>query len=159
MNRKQLENLYKVNGLIDYRLRNTEDLLKVLGIDFADVKGYATLDDLNKVNYERFIVRFFNGWGFEPKMTILPKGIYWVEDIERLIDKEDYCVIVGGTIKSIDKNGVKTVIHDWNSKEDEYKNCKSYNDKPKYYLRFEYTMGEENNKEWLHVTEQGTEWY
>lgn len=40
MNRRQLENLYKVNGLEDFRLRNTDDLLKVHGINYKGVAGY-----------------------------------------------------------------------------------------------------------------------
>lgn len=44
MNRNQIENLYKENGLNDYKLRNTEDLLKVYVIGFKAVGGYNRLD-------------------------------------------------------------------------------------------------------------------
>ena len=39
MNRFQLEKLYEVNGLKDYKLKTTDDLLKTHGIDFKEVAG------------------------------------------------------------------------------------------------------------------------
>lgn len=38
MNRFQLENLYQANGLTDYKLRNTKDLLKVHGINYKSIE-------------------------------------------------------------------------------------------------------------------------
>ena len=58
MNRFQLEKLYEVNGLKDYKLKTTDDLLKTHGLDFKEVAGYTRLDDLNKLLYEKFIVNF-----------------------------------------------------------------------------------------------------
>jgi len=48
MNRTQLEKIYKYNGIKDFMLRNTEDLLKIHGVDFKTVDGYNRLDDLNR---------------------------------------------------------------------------------------------------------------
>jgi len=84
MNRSQVENLYKVNGLYDYKLKSTEDLLKVHGVDFQEVNGYKRLDDLDKQLYKKFIVNIFNGLGLESRATLVPKGIYFVEDIDYL---------------------------------------------------------------------------
>jgi hypothetical protein len=57
MERFQVENLYKVNGLDDYRLRNTSDLLKVHGIDYRAIRGYDGLDDINKaVEYLQYTI-------------------------------------------------------------------------------------------------------
>src|SRR5665647_2293196 len=61
MNRIQLENLYKVNGLKDYRLRNTEDLHRVHSIDFKAVDGYSKLESLQFIlalSIFRFIYLF-----------------------------------------------------------------------------------------------------
>lgn len=40
MNRLQIENIYKLNGITDYKLKSTDDLLKCHGIDFK--KGIQT---------------------------------------------------------------------------------------------------------------------
>lgn len=63
MNRSQLENLYKVNGLTDYKLNTADDLLRVHGIDYKAVNGYSGLDDLNRAIYAKFIINFFNAQG------------------------------------------------------------------------------------------------
>jgi len=76
MNRKQIENLYMVNGLKDYKLKNTDNLLNIHGIDFKEVNGYDTLDDTNKTIFKRFIINFFNAWGLVDRTFIIPKGIY-----------------------------------------------------------------------------------
>jgi hypothetical protein len=75
MNRNQIENIYKANGLDDYQLRNTIDLLKVHGIDTKAVEGYDSLDDINKALYEKFIINFLNRWGMEARATIIPERI------------------------------------------------------------------------------------
>jgi len=86
--RFQIEKMYEINGLKDYKLKTTGDLLKVHGIDFKEVRGYNRLDDLNRVIYEKFIVNLFNGLGLESRATMIPEGIYYVEDIGYLA-KED----------------------------------------------------------------------
>ncbi len=80
MTRIQLENIYKANGLNDYKLKTTEDLLKVHGIDFKAIKGYSELDDLNKAIFEKFILKFFNALGFDRRTVLVPKGIYRTEE-------------------------------------------------------------------------------
>jgi len=37
VNRSQLENIYNMNGLKDYRLKTTDDLLKTHGINFKAI--------------------------------------------------------------------------------------------------------------------------
>ncbi|MCO5388852.1 MAG: hypothetical protein NHB14_27215 [Desulfosporosinus sp.] len=105
MNRFQLEKLYEVNGLKDYRLRTTDDLLRVHGIDFKSVDGYSRLDDVNKMLYERFIVNYFNGFGLDTRLTMIPKGIYFVEDFDYLVKEnpeDDYWNVSGGLVMAID---------------------------------------------------------
>ncbi|OCZ50866.1 hypothetical protein [Dehalobacter sp. TeCB1] len=150
MNVSQLKKIYEVNDLKDYELRNTEDLLKVHGIDFRDMAGYNRLDDLNKQLYSKFIVNFFNQQGLKSRISLIPKGIYFVEEIEYLIkeDPEDESwLIVGGLIKSIDKNGLKSVLHEW--KNEDYNHMVFTENKPKIYLRFEYLH--RGRDEWIRV--------
>jgi len=157
VNRSQLENIYNMNGLKDYRLKTTDDLLKTHGINFKAIDGYTRLDDLNKLLYEKFIVNMFNGLGLDSRMTMIPKGIYFVEDFDYVLKEnldDDYFTVVGGLIMDVDKNGLRTVHRSW--QDDGYKHLEAIKGKTKTYLRFEY---EDNERaEWLHVVDPKT-WY
>lgn len=164
MNRRQLENLYEVNGITDYKLKNTEDLLKTHGIDFKAVEGYNRLDDLNKQIYEKFIINIFNAMGLESRAELVPEGIYYVEDIAYLVKsnpEEDYFTVAGGVVYAIDRSGFKTVLRKWI--DEDYKHLEITESETRNYLRFEYEHGSYEDgtprKEWLHVTENGTQWY
>ena len=157
MDRNQLENIYLENGLMDFKLRTTDDLLKVHGIDFKTVDGYNRLDDLNKSIYENFIIKFFNGQGLEHR-DIVPTGIYFVEEIGYLVKEDpsdDYFTVAGEKVLAIDRNGVKTVHKNW--VHESYKGLEIKEDKPKYYLRFEYNH--HNRPDWLHIVNEGKDWY
>lgn len=158
MNRLQIENLYKINGIKDFKLKTTEDLLKCHGVDFKQVNGYTRLDDINKSIYEKFIINIYNAFGLELRATLAPKGIYYVEHTEHLSkeDPEDDCyVVIGATINSIDKTGLKSVLHHYIF--DDYKNLEILENEVSNYLRFEYELDGRN--EWLHVLKDGTDWY
>lgn len=164
MTREQLENLYKVNGLADYKLQTAEDLLKVHGIDYKAVNGYAGLDDIKKAVYKKFIINFFNGRGLDSRAKLMPTGIYWVEDSDYLVKEEpsqDYYTVAGGIVYSVDRNGNKTLLHEW--EDEEYKHFERKVEEPKTYLRFEYHHGVdaegEPKKEWQHVVDVGKGWY
>lgn len=157
MNRFQLEKLYEVNGLNDYKLKTTDDLLRVHGIDFKAVEGYSRLDDVNKLLYEKFIVNYFNGYGLDARLTMIPKGIYFVEDFDYLVKEnpeDDYWNVSGGLVMAIDKNGLKTVHREW--KDDDYTHLEAIEGKHKTYLRFEYE--EDGRDVWMHVIDPKT-WY
>lgn len=158
MNRFQLEKIYEVNGLEDYRLKTTDDLIKVHGIDFKAVDGYSRLDDLNKKLYEKFIVNYFNGQGLDTRMTMIPKGIYFVEDFDYLVKEnpeDDYWNVSGGIVMAIDKNGLKTVHRTW--KDEDYAHLEAIEGTHKTYLRFEYKIDDDRD-EWQHVIGP-KEWY
>lgn len=158
MNRNQIEKLYEINGLDDYILNSTDDILKVHGIDFKAVNGYNRLDDLNRAIYSKFILRFFNVWGLENRVTLVPKGIYLVEDIQYLVkenQEDDYFIISGGVVNAIDRNGMKSVHHSWS--DEDYNHLEIKESEATTYLRFEYEIN--NKKDWLHVIKDGKEWY
>lgn len=158
MNIRQLERLYENNYLFDYKLRNTKDLLLIHGIDYKNTLGYNNLDDLNRAIYEKFIVNFFNSWGLESRWTLVPKGIYWVEESDYLVKEkpdQDYYTIAGGIVYSIDRNGLKSILKEW--KDEEYICLDRIVERPKFYLRFEYEVN--GNREWLHVVNGGENWY
>lgn len=157
MNRFQLENIYEVNGLMDYKLKTTEDLLKTHGIDFKAVEGYSRLDDVNKQLYSKFIVNIFNGFGLDSRMTVIPKGIYLVEDFDYLVKEDpndDYWQDAGGVVMAIDKNGLKTVHR--TRKNEDYAHLEAKESKHKTYLRFEYEH--DGREEWLHIMDP-KKWY
>lgn len=154
----QIENLYKINGIKDYQLRDTFDLLKIHGIDFKAIEGYKRLDDLNNVHYEKFIINFLNGLGLESRAALIPKGIYWVEDIQYLVKEnieDDYFVVAGGIVNVVDRNGMKSVLRSWT--DEDYKDFEIVETESTNYLRFVYEH--HGRAEWLHVIKEGKEWY
>lgn len=154
----QIENLYKINGITDFKLKSTDDLLRTHGIDYKAVAGYNSLDDSNKQLYEKFISNIYNAFGLRARATLIPKGIYYVEDEEYFITERDeegqYNVAVGGVVKSIDKNCNKTILHTW--EDQDYKHLQKTKGKTKNYLRFEYEI--QGSSGWLHVIDEES-WY
>lgn len=158
MDRNRIENIYIANGLTNYQLKSTEDLLKTHGIDYKAVDGYSRLDELNQTLYRKFIVNKFNACGLEYRATITPKGIYFVEDTEYIAKEhpdDDYYVAVEGLIKAIDKNGLMSIHRQWTN--DNYSHLRPVESKTKKYLRFEYEH-HDGTPAWLHVLSD-TEWY
>lgn len=157
MNRSRLEKLYEVNGLKDYEIMTPDDLLKIHGIDYQQVAGYSGLDDVNRQLYAKFIVNFFNSLGLESRATLIPKGIYFVEEIEFMAKKhpkDKYFELVGGVVNNIDKNRIKTVHQKW--QDEDYQHLNAIECDPQTYLRFEYEHNGEDK--WLHVMGERN-WY
>ncbi|HVJ49226.1 hypothetical protein [Desulfitobacterium sp.] len=158
-----MENLYEINGLTDYKLKTPEDLLKTHGIDHKAIDGYNRLDDVNRSLYEKFIVNFFNGQGLDSRMSLIPKGIYYVEDLNYLAKEnpeDDHLTIIGGLVTVIDRNGMKTVLRSWEDEDyahlvEEFPEAITEST-PNRYLRFEYEHHGRN--EWLHVKSENS-WY
>jgi len=157
MNRFQLEKIYEVNFLKDYKLKNPVDLIKTHGIDYIEVNGFNRLTNENKLLFGKFIVNFFNCLGLDSRMTLIPKGIYFVEDFDYIVKEnpnDEYWQVAGGVVMTIDKNGLKSVHRSW--KDENYAHLEAIKGKAKTYLRFEYEHQE--RAEWLHVIDSKT-WY
>lgn len=163
MNRHQLEKLYEVNGLNDYKLKVPVDLIKTHGIDYIEVDGFSWLTDGNKLLFGKFIVNYFNGYGLDIRSTMIPKGIYFVEEVEYLAKEDpedDIYIVIGGKVLVIDRNGMKTVHRSWQDQEytylaEEFPEAITESN-PKRYLRFEYEIN--GRPEWQHVVDEKT-WY
>lgn len=98
MKRSEVKKIYEENGLYNLKLIDSEDLLRVHGVDFRDIDGYDNLDDTNKATFEEFIVHLFNYWGLETRATLIPKGIYLIGDVQYLVEqnpKDDYYIVCG----------------------------------------------------------------
>lgn len=158
MNRSQLEKIYEVNGLEDYKLNTTENLLKCHGIDYKNVDGYNRLDDVNRHIYKTFIINIFNALGLDSRATLIPKGIYFVEDIQylcKLNPADDTYIVKERTILSVDRSGLKSVLYNYT--DEEYEGLPVLTAESSNYLRFEYEHHE--RYAWLHVIKNGEQWY
>lgn len=156
LTRNQLEKRYLDFGLNNFELKTVYDLRNVHGIDYSTVQGYAGLVHLFRVIYKKFIVKFFNAFDVNVRAELKPKGIYWVESIDRVfIEPDGTGVWAGGVVTSIDKFKEKIVLDDW--LDDDYMGCNLTNLEPEYYLRFEFSLS--GKDEWMHVTKNGEAWY
>ena len=156
MNEYQVQNIYKANGLgHGYMLRNADDLMRTHGIDYKRVAGYENLSDENKEIFERFILNFYNIGGLSWRMRLMPSAIYYAEEISYAVEKDSDYFYAGCLVTKIDKNGNRKVV--LLEEDEDYKDLKKIARSPEYYLRFEYKSGEYD--EWLHVTNNGTQWY
>lgn len=157
MNRFKLEKLYEVNGLTDYKLKTPDNIFNTHGIDYMAVKGFESLDDLNRELYAKFIVNFMNGLGLDSRAVLIPKGIFYVEDYDFIAKEkaeDEYWQVTGGEVISIDRNGKRKAHRSWQN--DDYQHLTSIPAKSEFYLRFEYKHAGRN--EWLHVIDPKT-WY
>lgn len=158
MKRFQMEKLYEVNGLTDYRLKRPTDLIVTHGIDYIKVDGFNQLSNDNKALFGSFIVNFFNGLGLESRMTLIPKSVYLAEDYDILVKEnpeDDYFNVAGGVVLKTHENGVKTVHKTWSDEDYTHIEPKTEG-RHKTYLRFEYEH--DGREEWLHVMSP-KEWY
>lgn len=176
MNRKQLDNLCEVNGIVHYQLKNKEDLLKVFGIKIDDIEGFKNLSDENKDIFTKFLINYYNVLGVDSKLALQPLSINLVDE-EELIVKEvqknnsiideyediDIWQWFSTKVYVLDENfnRIKLFKH---SKEKEIQYLlKTKAEFKKYtnrYLRFNYVWFYSGRKvkEWLHVKNQN-EWY
>lgn len=164
MNGRQLERIYLENGLEKMQLRNEYDLVKIHGIDYSEVDGFNKLSQENKEAFKNFIPKFYNGWGLNARVTIIPQSISYVEEVEYSYSSEDrnngtYLSHAGSSIWKIHSNGERTMISNVFDDEEVGSDLSLSPSTPKRYLKFEYTIYDSRNLEWLHVLKNGTEWY
>ncbi|MDE6672799.1 MAG: hypothetical protein K2K16_11480 [Ruminococcus sp.] len=77
MTEKELEKVYVENGLKDYKLRNSDDLKAVHGVDIAEIKGYNKLN-VNTEFFRTMLIRFYNAQGLEKRSEIKPLAVKYV---------------------------------------------------------------------------------
>ena len=165
MERFQMENIYKANGLNDYKVNDINDLLKCHGIDCNNLSGYKYLKEEDKNIFEKFIVNFYNANGMNSRMRMIPKGIYRVENVEHLVfDKEDKNFIVDSKteVYELRNNGERILLKTYIS--DGFNESDVGVVEKEQYLRYEYDEGytnQDNNDrcDWLHIIDEGKQWY
>ena len=81
METRQLQNLYQINGLTNYQLRDVDDLLRTHGVDYRQTYGFEELSVENRESYKVFLVGYYNGWGLDARLTLIPKSIFYVPEI------------------------------------------------------------------------------
>lgn len=134
------------------RLKSTDDLLRAHGIDYKAVQGYENLSEGNKAIYKKFIVNMFNSLDLKSRSSLVPTGIYWVEETQQWIESHEqkgFYDMISAAIYEVDKDGNKRLLHKFESEEHEGAS-KTANIQ---YLRFEYKDG--NLSEWGCVSEDG----
>ena len=141
---------YEENKMVDYLLRDIEDIKKVYGIDVLKIDGYENLTYEQKELYKKFIVNFFNRWGLEARATIKPQSIGCFEDYNYINVNED---IVGGEVVEIIKGGDRLVTYAWFDDEYKKEDCEI---KRTEYISFKYMLGDRH--EWLHVVDEHIWW-
>jgi len=158
MDRNQIENLYLVNGLGNFQLRNLGDLMKVHGINARTTEGYSTLSDEDKKAFETFIIKYFNVHGLDYRKYISLLKIYRAFNVDYLVKQEDDSwYVLGGEVWNCTEANNNYMISSWKDTDEEINGRDITKEINKSYLRIEYQY--EDRKEWLHITENGTQWY
>lgn len=160
MDREQIENIYLINGLGDFRLRSLGDLIKCHGINARTIDGYSELSDEDKKSYEKFIVNVMNAMGMMSRASFVPERVYRAYDVDFLVRNEDYedsYSVVGGEVWNV-SSLEPTLTHKWVDEDLEVLPEQTIKERSKKdYLRIEYSH--DNRNEWLHIIKDGEEWY
>ena len=166
MTRVQLIDLFQKNGLSDYQLKNTDNLLKIFGIKIDNLEGFSSLNKEHQEMFEQFIINFYNMHGIDNKLAIWPVSIYFVMDIETCLElNENELITYSREIIALDKENIpyKNIYNMvyLDSENKKYKNLSKVEMKPKEYIRFTYEYryyDGDIKKEWLHVISPNEWW-
>ena len=121
------------------------------------IKGYENLTNENKAIFNNFILKYLNQLSMRTKKTFKPIQINYVEETDFVSDDPDdsECELFSKiVIKAIYKDGKKKVIHQFGN---QYKGLEIKRTSSSKYLRFEFK--EHGRKVWLHIIDQGNQWY
>lgn len=159
MEREQLENIYLVNGIGDFLLRNLGDLMKIHGINARATEGFSKLSEEDKKAYETFIIRYMNSHGLSYRSTIHPQKIYRAFEINYMIKEDpadDYYLNFAGEVWDCNDKNNEFIVEEWGDIEDKNKPG-VIEERKESYLRVELKKSETDL--WLHITSYGEEWY
>lgn len=159
MEREQLENLYLVNGLGDFKLRNLGDLMKIHGINARTTEGFSKLSKVDKKAYETFIIRYINAHGLGYRSTIYPEKIYRAFEINYKVKEDpadDYYLNFSGEVWDCTDKNNDFKVKSWGDIKDKNKPG-VISEKSESYLRIE--LKERETDSWLHITCGGEQWY
>lgn len=151
-----IENIYYANNLTGLDLINTNDLLKVHGINIMQIPGFKQLDKDKQEIFEDFIINFFNTFGVETRCNIIPISVYFVQEKNYLIkenEADNYFQIQKVEV-STKINGEEKIIKRHDLEKDQHQDVLTI--EISHYLRFDYYYY--NREEWQHVIGP-TEWY
>ena len=77
MKSSEIAGKYVKRGLTDYRLRTTDDLKEIHGVDVTGIKGYNKLT-VNADFFRKMLVRFYNAYGLERRSEIKPSAVKYI---------------------------------------------------------------------------------
>lgn len=75
MNYQEIEAMYIERGLINYKLRNAEDVKAIIGFDIKKLRGYNKNNDEDKKLIEELIIIYLNGYGLKARQKEVAKSI------------------------------------------------------------------------------------
>ena len=153
----QIKDIYISNGLNDFILTSHSDLFNVHSIDVKNISGYSNLSAEHRTIFDSFIINFFNAWGLETRVRLVPIRIDFVLDEQYLGKRDaedDYYITLGGKLTALYDSEKTKVISQWKDKA--YKQLPCICTEKQRYLRFEYKNGK--TKSWQHVI-SSTKWY
>lgn len=154
MNRQQLEKLYSVNGVYDCKLRNLEDLIKIHNLDVKTIKGYSDLNNNDKNAFEIFILKYFNSQGLDNRLILNFTKVYRAYEVNYLIRQDEGDFIFAGEVWNCTNKNTK--VRSWGDIKNK-NNPNAIKSKTDDYLRVEFKEGK--YKIWLHIIDEGEEWY
>ena len=152
MNRNQLEQVYRENGLTHYEIHNEQELRRVHGINLTSVKGYANLSEANKQLYKNWFILFLNRQGMDRRLNLYPVAAYFCEEIrfDHVYEEngQKYAESVKTELWEIAANGQKHLFKVIKDKGNQ-KLTVNRETKLAPYLRVE--IKERKSDEWYHV--------
>ena len=156
MEKVQIEKIYETLGIKSSRLKSLEEL-EAYGIKVKEIKGYNNLTEENKKIFNNFILNYFNQLGMRTKLNFEAIQINYVEETDYVAEDPDdsECELFARRIiKALYKDGKKKVIHKYGS---QFKGLEIIRQCKNEYFRFEFK--EHGHKIWLHIIDEGNQWY
>lgn len=151
MNLIKLDRLYKERGLNDLNLKTEEDLYNIHSVKLEQVQGFNRLTSVEKENFIRFLINFYNAHSLENR-DIVPLKV-------NIVLEKNY-VINTAAVKDF---VIRKVIIDEKSREilevwqyDRFKDEKGRIKSMEKYMKFEYING--GQRSWLHIN-KSSGWY
>lgn len=85
---KEVTALYEQYGLSDFVLRTVQDIQNIHGYDITETTGYEDLTEENKRIFEAYVIRHLNSVGMNTKITMWPKSVHYVRELDYLGPEE-----------------------------------------------------------------------
>ena len=162
ISRVEIVQRYKDAGIEGLTLKDVNDFECIYGIAVDEITGFETLSLEHKWNFSRAIVSIYNRIGIENREKIMPRSIYYVEEVmyNYINSSDDELLCAYAKIYALNEVGTRIcelIGYDFEL-DVEIKDCDTFVTR---YLRFEtneeiYEIDRDN--EFLSITGGGKTW-